>query len=1133
MGALPAGTLVGGYRIVSPLATGATGTVYLAEDLTLERSVALKILAPALARDAGRRERFLAESRRAASLEHPHIVPIHGAGEADGLLYLAMRRIPGSDLRTLLREEGRLPSDRALALLGQVADALDAAHRAGLVHRDVKPANVLVEREEGRERAYLADFGLAGGPLGSDGRPVGAGLAGTVDYVAPEAIRGAPVDGRADQYSLACCLFEALTGARPFARDGDLATLCAHLDDARPSAHALRPDLSIAVDPVLARGLAPEPSGRYVTCGALVDAARHALGPRPDGRPARRRVPIVGAAALAAVALAASLTAVALRGRGDPTALPGSVAALDPHGGRVLADAPLGADVWSVSGGPGGALWALLGEERRLVTIDPRTARSTRSIGIGVTPGGLAAARGALWVSDVNSSTLLRVDPGYGGQVQRIALPTPPPLVNAGILPRTDGVAAGSGSVWVAHGLSALERVDPSTGRVVARIAVRGARTPVTGGGQVWVLAPDLGEASRIDPRTDRVVARAHLRPWLAGAVVASGGLWVAGPGVLWRVGPSGRLVGAVRTGLDQPASVAVAGRAIWVADRRSGAVARVDPRGGAVETHRLAPGAAALAVAGGRLWVGFERPPRGGGAPAGADVVRLVTSDETVDTDPATAFGPTSLQVVQATCARLLRHPDASGRRGIRLVPEVAAHMPTASADGRTWRFRIRRGYRFSPPSGDPVTAATFAYTLERVLNPAYGPQTFGPTYLGDVVGAGDYRSGRAAHVRGLRARGDTLTIRLRRPAGDLPARLALTTFCAVPIGTPAVPDGVATPIPSAGPYQVTRRAPGAHLVLRRNPYYVGPRPHRPTAIVVSTGVPPAAAVRAVVEGRADAYAQIDPFPWTAALRPGSPLEERAGSGAAGERDARPRLIRTPYLALHWFQLNPRHGLFRDARLRRAVGLAIDRPALARIWAAVPEDRYLPTELPEAPRRHLAPVTGPRLARARALAGGRRGRAVAFVCAHPVGPCAETARVLRRDLGAIGIGLTVRRLDEPPGVSGRRARPPDLVMGGWAYVYPDPADGLNGPLLSAFGLPGWLPPGPWRARLDRAASLRGRARTRAYARLAVDLERRSAPVAVFARTVFPQLVAGRVGCVTAVPDTPLLDLAAVCLAGR
>jgi hypothetical protein len=186
---------------------------------------------------------------------------------------------------------------------------------------------------------------------------------------------------------------------------------------------------------------------------------------------------------------------------------------------------------------------------------------------------------------------------------------------------------------------------------------------------------------------------------------------------------------------------------------------------------------------------------------------------------------------------------------------------------------------------------------------------------------------------------------------------------------------------------------------------------------------------------------------------------------------------------------------------------------------------------VPGSPRKHLQPVTGPRLTRARALARGRTGPAIAFVCAHPVRPCAETARILSRNLRAIGIRLTVRRVDEPPVVSGRLPRPPDLVMAGWGYVYPDPADGLNGPLLSAaFGMPGWLPAGPWRARLERAAMLRGPARTRAYARLAVDLERRAAPFAVFGRSTNPQVVAARVGCVAAVPDSPLLDLAAACL---
>ena len=230
------GTQIAGYRLEEEIGRGGMGVVYRAHDVALERSVALKLLAPALAEDPEFRERFLVESRLAASLDHPNVVPVYDAGEVEGQLYLAMRYVEGSDLKRLLADEGKLEPARAIAVCSQIANALDAAHARGLVHRDVKPSNVLLDE---REHAYLADFGLT--RRLTDAAPdFDAGLSlGTPAYVAPEQIEGKDVDGRADQYSLACLLHECLTGEPPFPRGSEAATLFAHLEEPPPAAPGL------------------------------------------------------------------------------------------------------------------------------------------------------------------------------------------------------------------------------------------------------------------------------------------------------------------------------------------------------------------------------------------------------------------------------------------------------------------------------------------------------------------------------------------------------------------------------------------------------------------------------------------------------------------------------------------------------------------------------------------------------------------------------------------------------------------------------------------------------------------------------------------------------------------------------
>src|SRR3954466_12049241 len=254
------GRVVAGYRIEERIGRGGMGVVYRAEHLNLRRRAAIKIIAPDLAEASGFRERFNREARIAAALQHPNIVTVYDAGEEDGLLYLAMQYIEGSDLSAVLRSESRLRPYRAVDVCRQVASALDAAHAMGLIHRDVKPANVLIS---GRQ-AYLTDFGLTKRVQGEASPITNAGdVVGTIHYVAPEQIEGGAVSARSDIYSLGCLLFHCLTGEVPFARDTDVAVIYAHLSEEPPRPSTLRADLPEGLDDVIAKALEKVPERRF------------------------------------------------------------------------------------------------------------------------------------------------------------------------------------------------------------------------------------------------------------------------------------------------------------------------------------------------------------------------------------------------------------------------------------------------------------------------------------------------------------------------------------------------------------------------------------------------------------------------------------------------------------------------------------------------------------------------------------------------------------------------------------------------------------------------------------------------------------------------------------------------------
>src|SRR5919202_544981 len=371
------GTEIAGYRIEERIGRGGVGGVYRAQHMNLQRRGAIKIIAPEFAETRGFRSRFIREARIAAALQHPNIVTVYDAGQAGQTLYIAMQFIRGSDLAAILRDEGRLRPYRAIDVCRQVASALDAAHGMGLIHRDVKPANVLIE---GRT-AFLTDFGLTKRLEGTHTQLTRAGdVVGTIHYVAPEQIEGDPVSARTDVYSLGCLLFHCLTGQVPFVRDTDVAVIYAHLSEPPPKVSSARPELPDGLDAVLAKALDKSPDRRFPTCGDLISAARaviDAAGPLADTSPPRRweSTSTAGDEVVSAVAEMRDAAAAARR----PRVL---LAGLD-QGTRAVARVALGQRVDVLEAGADEALERAREERPDLVLVPWRGGGGTLVSALG------------------------------------------------------------------------------------------------------------------------------------------------------------------------------------------------------------------------------------------------------------------------------------------------------------------------------------------------------------------------------------------------------------------------------------------------------------------------------------------------------------------------------------------------------------------------------------------------------------------------------------------------------------------------------------------------------------------------------------------------------------------------------
>ena len=573
------------------------------------------------------------------------------------------------------------------------------------------------------------------------------------------------------------------------------------------------------------------------------------------------------------------------------------------------------------------------------------------------------------------------------------------------------------------RGYASLARVHPRTLELVDDVPV--GNDPValeTGAGAVWVVDQDDGTLARIDPRSANAVTWAT-QVGQAPVALALGedAIWVASSqsDTVSRVDPENGAVTAVIPVGRHPTGVATGAGAVWVANSLDGTVSRIDPETNQVAAT-IAVGQAPRSVtfADDRVWVSVQSGEPQSPAPASSEgVARVLLQSDPGPTDPALDVDFTRQGAI---CARLYNYPDRPAPEGAQLVPEIAAGPPTVSAGGRRYEFRIRSGYRFSPPSGEPVTAASFARAIERTLDPRMG--SYGGMLMGDIVGAEAFAAGRARDVTGLEARGDRLIIELTRPAGDLAARLSATFFCPVPPGTPVDREGVDL-LPSAGPYYAASHAPERSLVLRRNPNYDGPRPQGLAEIRYDIGWSADRALAEVEAGRAD-YLEQDAFTANEPLSTAdvAELDARLGpdSEAAGPGD--PVFLTQPSLSTYQFAFNATRPPFDDVRLRRAVSYAIDRHALAEYTGfgdpARPTDQFLPPGIPGYEDVAAYPLGGPDLERARRLAAGFSGPAVLYTCDYP--DCARHAEILRSNLAAIGIDLTVRQFTHSGAVQAR-----------------------------------------------------------------------------------------------------------------
>jgi YVTN family beta-propeller protein len=613
---LTPGSTFAGHRIEEVIGGGGMGIVYRARHLALERERALKVVAPKLSADERFRERFKRESRLAAQVEHPNVITVHHAGEEGGQLYLAMHLVDGVDLRSLVEASGPLDPARAVRLLAGIAAGLDAAHTRGLVHRDVKPANVLVERDGDSERVFLTDFGISRLAGSEESLTTTGEFFGSVDYVAPEQIEGEPVDRRTDVYALGGVLHFLVTAQPPFPRDTELAKLFAHANAPRPRPSEVVPGLPPAIDEVVAKAMAKRPEDRYGTAGELAGAAAAALGepapalapPRPTPAPARTadtaetrrlrrsaggRLPFaIGGLALVAAAAVAGV--LVFSGGGGPDGQPTAGPQPDRDATIKVGKKPTGITVGGVN------VWVASTGAHAVEAIDPAKDRPAGNrIRVGGQPISVAVGFDSIWVVNRSRDTVMRLDPA-----QR---PTP---ISIPVGDQPTDVAVDDRWVWVTNGgEDTVSRVDPRTDRVARTVHVAASpRSVAIGEGAVWVANIDGKSVSKIDSQraiTSGNPIQVGQRP--NDLAVGYGSVWVIDNvnGTLTRIDPDTRVVGDPIEVGSHPRGVKTGFGYVWVANGGDGTVTRIDPQAAAPAGPPIPVGKnpADIAVGKGAVW--------------------------------------------------------------------------------------------------------------------------------------------------------------------------------------------------------------------------------------------------------------------------------------------------------------------------------------------------------------------------------------------------------------------------------------------------------------------------------------------------------------------------------------------------
>jgi len=937
-------------------------------------------------------------------------VPIYEAGEIEGLLFLAMRYVEGEDLGALLRREGTLDSDRTAAMGRQLGDALDAAHARGLVHRDVKPSNVLVARESGDEHVYVADFGITKSVATAVTATDSGHVVGTVAYAAPEVIRGEAVDARADVYSLGCMLYQCLTGELPFPRDSEVATIYAHLEEAPPDVTERRPGLPAAIDPVVAKSLAKKPADRWQSAGALAAAVTTALGSGARARSHHvRRWRVIAAAAGVAALVAAS--SIALLTRGDDGSLsPASidadaVAVVDPGARALTAQVGVGTSPSHIAAGAG-AVWVANADDQSVSLIDPATHTVNQTIPLTGGAGAIAVGEDAVWVVNHDGGTVSRISPVTNPVVDTIPVGNGP-----------TGVCAGGGAVWVAAADDrVLARVDPSAGRVTRRLPVDSRPSALAcADGSIWATSESSGTLSEISPSSGGAVHPIAVGGGASGLAVAGDDVWVANTldGTVSRVDRRRGVVAAtIPVGSDDgPTAIAVGVGGVWVSNEYGGTVVRIAPdRDAVAQRLRIGNRPQGLAIIDGALWIGV----RDSGARHRGGTLRVASGFPYNDGayDPAITYAAFPWTVLSTAYDGLTAFRRTGGGDGRTLVPDLALSLPEPADHGRTYLFRLRDGVRYS--TGAPLRAGDFRRGLERAMRAKGSPAT---QLFDRIVGAETCARKRSACdlSRGVvtdDATG-TVVVHLTARDGDLLYKLALPTAAPVPPGTDR-PRPRRFP-PATGPYTIAS-VPGEEVLrLARNPHFrswsEAARPAGyPDEISVAFGTEPRTALAAVARNDAD-FTQMSPG------------------------DARPAELRARYAGqvyssdaavTEYAFLNTRRPPFDDPDVRRAISFAFDRRAAVALEGGPDYARttcqMLPPSFPgyqpycpytASPGRGRA-WSAPDFAKARRLVARARTRGMHVTIWLPGEQFVPVGRVLARTLRDLGYRTSMRAdLDE------------------------------------------------------------------------------------------------------------------------